>query len=392
MSQNTNAAGSAGKAEGQLSRNRLVAMETPLASIFGSGFLVIVSVLNDSVGRYSIAAMAAVCGFAYVVGAVVRFNIKHAEPILKAAKTPSRLRALSTIAHLTLIPAYVISIALYIRILSSYALGFVNLANEINAKLLTTAIILVLLAISLTSGLRALDAAKKWSLFATAAIIVLLIGAFGYYDARTLAHGALVLPRYPASSWWRTARVLAGTLIVVQGFETTRYLGGQFDSQTRISAARLSQILSTVVYVAFVACATPLMHFLSSDVKDNSLMTIAGIAATWLTLPLALVAVFSQFSAAVADVVGGSGSLVEVTRKALGLKATYVVICVFAIMLCWATTTFTILALASRAFAFYYFMQCTVAFTLATKLTDRVWIGLTAVALAFVTLFAIPVS
>ena len=37
------------------------ATATPLASIFGSGFLVIVPILNGAVGPYSLIAMTAVC-------------------------------------------------------------------------------------------------------------------------------------------------------------------------------------------------------------------------------------------------------------------------------------------------------------------------------------------
>lgn len=52
---------------------------------------------------------------------------------------------------------------------------------------------------------------------------------------------------------WEVLTILAGTLIVVQGFETPRYLGDEFDAATRIKASRWSQIISTTVYVAFVA-------------------------------------------------------------------------------------------------------------------------------------------
>jgi hypothetical protein len=51
------------------------ARATPLASILGSGFLVIVPILNGAVGHYSIVAMAVVCALAYAMGSVIRFNI-----------------------------------------------------------------------------------------------------------------------------------------------------------------------------------------------------------------------------------------------------------------------------------------------------------------------------
>jgi hypothetical protein len=68
------------------------ATATPLASIFGSGFLVIVPILNGAVGPYSLFAMTAVCGLAYAVGCVIRFNIRHAEPLLENNQVPKRTR------------------------------------------------------------------------------------------------------------------------------------------------------------------------------------------------------------------------------------------------------------------------------------------------------------
>ena len=65
------------------------ATSTPLASIFGSRFLVIVPILAGAVGLYSVVAMAGVCALAYAVGSVIRYNINHAEPVL--ADKPSEM-------------------------------------------------------------------------------------------------------------------------------------------------------------------------------------------------------------------------------------------------------------------------------------------------------------
>jgi hypothetical protein len=51
------------------------AMITPLASIIGSGFLVLGPVLNMSYGDHSPLAMAGLCAGAYLFGSAVRFNI-----------------------------------------------------------------------------------------------------------------------------------------------------------------------------------------------------------------------------------------------------------------------------------------------------------------------------
>ncbi len=98
--------------------NKLLnATSTPLSSIFGSGFLVIVPILAGAVGSYSVLAMVAVCALAYAVGSVIRFNIKHAEPVL--AGTPGKATlSLERSSDLALVLAYVISVCLYLHILS----------------------------------------------------------------------------------------------------------------------------------------------------------------------------------------------------------------------------------------------------------------------------------
>ena len=59
----------------------------PAASIFESGFLVIVPILNGAVEKFSLFAMALVCAVAYGGGSVVRFNITAAEPLLETGLT-----------------------------------------------------------------------------------------------------------------------------------------------------------------------------------------------------------------------------------------------------------------------------------------------------------------
>ncbi len=49
-----------------------------------------------------------------------------------------------------------------------------------------------------------------------------------------------------------------------------------------------------------------------------------------------------------------------------------------------------VLASASRAFAFYYMLQCLVALSVSNKPLQKLGIALVAVVLAFITLFAVP--
>jgi hypothetical protein len=131
------------------------------------------------------------------------------------------------------------------------------------------------------------------------------------------------------------------------------------------------------------------MHFLGNEVQDNGLLILAAKAAVWLPIPLVIAAVLSQFSAAVADVVAAGGNVEESTQGRIDDRQAYVFICGIAVILAFASTL-TILSFASRAFAFYYFLQCLVAICVSKSSTQKAAIGLLAAVLAFITLFAVP--
>ena len=376
----------------KLSTSVVNATTTPLASIFGSGFLVIVPILAGAVGRYSVFAMAAVCALALAVGTVIRFNIKHTEPIL-ADKPKESTLSIERTSDLALILAYVISVCLYVRILSSFVLGALHLDTPLNENLLTSTVILAITIIGITKGLQELEVLERWALYITLVIIGLLLFGFAYYDWTAWSSTAgLQSAQSVDHTPWEILTIVAGTLIVVQGFETPRYLGDIFDAPTRIKASRWSQIVSTVVYLLFVASALPLVHLLKGQYDDNSLMLLAGFASSLLVVPLVMAAALSQFSAAVADTMSATGNMEELTSHKLKQKWGYLFVGVGAIALTWSASTFAIVALASRAFAFYYMLQCFVAITVSRSLTQKIGFVLIARVLGFITVFAVPAS
>lgn len=371
--------------------NQLVnAISTPLSSIFGSGFLVIVPILAGAVGPYSVVAMIAVCALAYAVGSVIRFNIKHAEPVL-AGKPGEATLSFERSSDLALVLAYVISICLYLHILSAFVLGGFDADNELNENLMTTAVIAIITAIGITKGLKVLDVLEAWGLWVTLLIIALLLIGFAYYDwtAWQSASG-ITLAKAAKYTPWEVVTIVAGTLIVVQGFETPRYLGSSFDAEVRVKASRWSQIISTAVYVMFVALALPVVHTLNGRYDDNSLIALVGVAASLLAVPLIVAAALSQFSAAVADTHAATGNLQEVTHGHLTAKWGCILVGGGAIALTWSANTLEILALASRAFAFYYLLQCLVAISVSKSGVQRIGMAIVAAALGFITVFAVP--
>ena len=132
------------------------ATSTPLASIFGSGFLVIVPILAGATGRYSVVAMEGVCALAYAVGSVIRFNIRNAEPVL-ASSPPESTLSFERASDLALVIAYVISVCLYVHILSAFVLVGLGVDSDLNENLLTTAVIALITAIGVTRGLGMLE-------------------------------------------------------------------------------------------------------------------------------------------------------------------------------------------------------------------------------------------
>lgn len=366
------------------------AMSTPLASIFGSGFLVVVPVLASAVGAWAPLAMAAVALVAFGVGAIVRHNILCAEPVLEAGE--KRLTVIfERISDVALVGAYVISVCLYVHILSAFVLAGLGLDTDLNKSLMASGVIAAITAIGLLGGLRPLEHLESWALYLTLAILGVLLAGFAWFDLVQLGRpGGLAAIDWPGRSPWQVATIVAGTLIIVQGFETTRYLGGQFDADTRIRASRWSQYVSLSVYVLFVTLAMPVVPVLKGQYGDNSLIALAGAVAVWLPVPLIAAAALSQFSAAVADTVAAAANLRESTAGRVAPRWGYLAVGLAAIGLAWTGSTFTIIALASRAFAFYYLMQCVVAWSVCRNRRERIQFAAIGAMLAFVLVFAVP--
>jgi len=366
------------------------ARTTPLASIFGSGFLVMVPILVGSVGSYAVLAMFVIALLAYSVGAVIRYNIKYAEPILATNSNKIAAR-FETLSDISLVLAYVVSVSLYLNILSAFVLTGLGYDSAQNENILTTGIILLITLIGTTKGLKPLEILEKYALEITLFIVLLLIGAFALYDYeiyQNLQH--FTMPTPLEHSTWEIITILAGMLIVVQGFETSRYLGESYSAEMRIMTSRYSQIVSTVIYLIFIALALPATHLLSGVYSDNSLIELVKIVAPLLVFPLIIVAALSQFSAAVADTLAATGDIEELFHQKISQKSAYLLVGASAVAITWSVGTLEILALASRAFALYYLLQTAVALSISRSRVEQFLMFLLFLALAFITIFATP--
>jgi len=95
--------------------------------------------------------------------------------------------------------------------------------SSFNKSLLTTLVIGLITAICGMGGLKPLEKLESLALYATMLILALLLGGVAIYDINSfLDAGHFVLPAMPQRSGWEMVTIVAGTLIVVQGFETPR--------------------------------------------------------------------------------------------------------------------------------------------------------------------------
>jgi hypothetical protein len=83
----------------------------------------------------------------------------------------------------------------------------------------------------------------------------------------------------PIDDWTGALRMLAGILLVVQGFETSRYLGAAYDAETRIRTMRHAQIISGTIYIVFVALASPLLAAFHGTRDETAIISMSAQVA-----------------------------------------------------------------------------------------------------------------
>ncbi len=366
---------------------------TPLASIIGSGFLVAAPLLAHAVNSWAPLAMGGIVLLAYGIGGVVRYNIRYAEPILNGSKGPGSLFVVDRFSNLVLSIAYVISVAFYLRLLASFVLRAMEVESDFLANLITTGILVFIGAMGLWRGLGGLEVLEETAVNIKLAIIAALLFGLAWFDINWLAQANNEIRYRPVEDWPNTLRLLAGILLIIQGFETSRYLGAEYDAETRIRTMRYAQILSGAVYLLFIGLALPLLGDFHEQRDETAIITLSAMVAAVLPVMLIVAAVMSQFSAAVADTAGSGGLLAETSGRRVTPGLGYLLVVVMAIILVWSASIFEIITIASRAFAFYYLLQCLVAL-LVSRGREHLWqrIGFVAIAVLslLVVLFAIP--
>ncbi len=283
------------------------ATATPLASIIGSGFLVLAPLLADTVGGWAPVAMLGIVGLGAAIGATVRFNIAHAEELLGSEHPPARLVDIDRVSQFLLGLAYMISVGFYLRLLASFLLDAVGVDSALGGRLLTTGVLVAIGSVGWFRGLRGIEAfevpAVDVKLIVIAGLLTgMLAYAVGHPTAAVEAFGAHPIPIDGVT----LVRRLAGMLLVVQGFETSRYLGRYYDGALRVRTMRRAQILSGVIYVLFATLIVPLFDHLGGGARETAIVHAARFVTPILGPLIVIAALASQLSAAAADTAGGS--------------------------------------------------------------------------------------
>ncbi len=356
-------------------RQVLFATVTPLASIFGSGFLIIVPVLERTLGAWSLFGVLLVCAVAWVAGTAVRHCVRVVEPLMARNELDRRTELLDRLGDLVIVVAYVISVALYLRIMAEYIVSFAVDGGSPGAeKIIACATVVLIVTVGIVRGFHGLDLLERFGLAAVLVLTTVLGGALLIDDGRAVLDGGLELPPVPDLGLGRVLLVLGGVVITVQGFETIRYLRDEYDAEVRIWASRIAQLIAASVYIGFVLVATPLMGLGTDAGVDDTLLDVTDRVAPLLALPLVLTAVLSQFSAATADTVAAEGNLRSLFTWMRDPRQ-YLLTGVTAILLAATVETFTIIAVASRAFAAYYAIQALIAMRTSTGIPRKLGYG-----------------
>ncbi len=369
------------------------ATTTPLASIIGSGFLVLGPVLNDSYEAFAPLVMAGLCGGAYLFGSAIRFNIAVFDhPKFQKSGVE---RGLETVASWALAFAYFISVAYYLNLFGSFGVSMSALDDPLHCKLLTSAVFILILVVGWTRGFGALERLEQISVGVKLAIIAgLLVGLVWYFVQQAGTDQLVVNP--PRLTGWPAITLAFGLIVTVQGFETSRYLAAEYSAETRIRSMRVAQLLSTAIYMIYIGLLAFLFPPKTVPLNETAIIDMMGIVAPILPVLLVAAALSAQFSAAVADTNGSGGLIAELSRGRISPRVGYTLLVGIGLLLTWTANVFEIISYASRAFALYYALQSAIAASVAWhqpghRIRSLLFVALTILAAA-VTVFGTPVE
>ncbi|MEX6502444.1 hypothetical protein [Pseudomonas zhanjiangensis] len=330
---------------------------TPLASIIGSGFLVAGPILAHTVGNWAWLAMLVLCGLGYWFGAAIRYNIVQVEPALD--RQPPKLQlGLERLSELALALAYFVSVAYYLNLFAAFGLRLGDVVDPFWIRLLSTAVIAAIGLLGLLRGLSGLERLEVLVVALKLALIGGLLAVLAQVNLSAFAAGELVWAGQAHEQGWRALEILLGLVILVQGFETSRYLGSKYDGATRVRSMRWAQWIASAIYLAFLLLVTSqFSNGLPAEGGETKIIDLLRPLGTAVAPLLILTALASQLSAAVADMNGAGGLLAGASGGRLRVRLGNLVTALVAIAITWLANIYEIITYASKMFVIYYALQ-----------------------------------
>lgn len=334
---------------------------TPLASIIGSGFLVSLPLLARELGVYAPAAMAGLLVFAHLLGGAMRFNIAHGEKLFDGEGFV-QLTRFDALSRLALAFAYFISVTYYLSLLAAFMLKGVNLENDtLLARIICSGLLAALGGWGCFRGLRGLEAIEEYAVGLKLAVIAAVLGSLMFFNINLALAGDWRVLAPAVHLDWRHLQLVLGLLIVVQGFETSRFLKDAYPRRLRIQSMRWAQAIAALIYFAFFSLSLPILHTAPATPDVAGVTNMLQPIASALPLMLIAGAVFAQLSAAIADAIGAAGLIHETSQGKFAEKWAYPIIAAVGLALVWSFDVFRVIQLASSAFALFYAMQTAAA-------------------------------
>jgi len=335
---------------------------TPLASIIGSGFLILGPILNQAYGGYAPLVMAVLCLVAFLFGAAIRFNIM----VDIVARNNPVIANLENLSSWVLAFAYIISVAYYLNLFGAFGVRLISQENATSARILTSGIFLLILIVGWTRGFSALERMEQITVSLKLAIIAgLIIGLALFAGERALDNQLIFNPAQEQG--WAAVTLAFGLIVTVQGFETSRYLGQEYNATTRIFSMRFAQFLSSLIYVVYIVLIAYLFRPDEFSLNETAIIDMMEVVAPVLPILLIIAALSAQFSAAVADTGGSGGLITELTKGRIKTHQAYALLVFTGLVLTWSVNIFEIVSYASRAFALYYGLQSAIAAVLCLR-------------------------
>ena len=337
---------------------------TPLASIIGSGFLVLAPILLREFGPHAVWAMAGLCVAAWMIGAALRWNIAAIDALGGEAALRGPARRLEIASSWMLALAYVVSVCYYLNLFGAFAVSLTPWDTPEAGRLVTSVVLVFIAVLGWLRGLHGLETAEALSVGLKLAIIAGLLAGLALHVANidapveTIAH---------AASGWHAFALACGLLITVQGFETSRYLGAAYPAALRVRTMRWAQALSSTIYIAYIGLVGLAFDAGAVPHRETAIIGMMAPVAPWLPALLVAAALAAQFSAAVADTNGCGGLAAEMSGGRLRARVAYAMLVGCALWLTWTSDIYAIISHASRAFAVYYALQCALAAVLARQ-------------------------